>query len=90
MSNRSAVQASEMQPVSHVQLSSHIEVADDYGVEGYRRHTVASETAPGHFQETRILSPNEVRQRAYQALRRMEQRRNQLREEEDRFFSVDE
>lgn len=52
--------------------------------------TAASETSPQNFQETRILSSREVRQRADQALREAEQRRKLLREEEARSLMEDE
>jgi hypothetical protein len=79
--NRSVIQATEVRSGSYVQVSSSIRVTGDdkdYG-------TAASETTPGRFQETRILSPGEVRQRAYEALRKAEQKRSQLREEERRY-----
>ena len=81
--NRLGIQALKIQPISHTQVSSPI-VTKDYGEEGRYHGAAASETAPGRFQETRIVSLGEVRQRAYQALERAEQRHRQLREEEAR------
>jgi hypothetical protein len=85
--NRSAVRAIESQPGSHTQVSSRSEATVDYGVKGYDHGAASSETAPGCFQETQILSPSEVRKRTLQALHRAEQRRKQLREEEARYLS---
>ena len=83
--NRSLVQDQETAPASYVQVSTDIEVAADIGAEGYHNRSAAPESEWGRFQETRLLTPHEVRRRAYAALRRAEIRREALREEEAKY-----
>lgn len=80
--NRSVVREQDTALASYVQVSADVETSADIGVEGYNDRSAASELEPGQFQETRLLSLHEVRQRAFEALRRAEARREALREEE--------
>lgn len=73
--NRALVQARQEDPTSNEAVSSDVTVACDLGDQGYQTRSVASETQPNRFQETRILSLREVERRTYEALRRAEQKR---------------
>jgi hypothetical protein len=83
--NRSVVREQDTIPASYVQVSADIEASADIGVEAYHDRSAASELEPGQFQETRLLTLHEVRQRALEALRRAEERREALREEEAKY-----
>ncbi|MBU1661087.1 MAG: hypothetical protein KKD28_06405 [Chloroflexi bacterium] len=87
--NRSTIRAQEMRLVFHSQTSSDVETTEDFGHEGYHNRIVASEIEPDRFQETQLLTSQEVKQRAYEALRRAEQRRKEIREQEAAYMLVE-
>jgi len=80
--NRSTIRAQESESTSDVQVSSDVKTTEDLGHESYSSGSAASQIEPDRFQETHLLTPEEVRERAYAALERARKRRQELQQQE--------
>lgn len=65
--NRKIVEERRLEPSSSTQLQAEITTSEDIGLEGYHARTVASQTDPRVFQETRLVSSAELKRMAEEA-----------------------
>lgn len=67
--------------------SSAVIVVHDLGSESFLKRIAASQTGVAKFQETRLLSPIQLRRQAMKALIRSEERRKELLKQEENLES---
>jgi hypothetical protein len=82
LQNRWDVEAQKSLLILGSQATSDIAIGDDLGSESFRSRTSASQTAVDKFQETRILSFGEIKHRTLDAIKRAEQKRKELIQQE--------
>ncbi len=83
--NRRSFESRKRRLLSDNQITSDIEIINDFSTKEFDSRVVASQTDIDRFQETRILSLEDVRRQSLEALKRVEKAQKEIVEMENHF-----